>query len=104
MRWRVVAAALLAALLSLAPSARADVDDYIGRRVAAISFEADGRPVSDPRFTALVATRVGDVLTMAAVRESMTHLFSLGTFADVRVVADRRGDDVVLTFELHALR
>ena len=41
----------------------------------------------DPPLARVVETREGELLTMAAVRDTITHLFSLGRFDDVRVDA-----------------
>ncbi len=67
---REVLAAGIAALVVLAAApARADVDDYLGRRITAVAMESDGRRVTDARLTGLLQTRAGDPLRMAAVRE-----------------------------------
>ncbi len=80
------------------------MSDFVGKRIADVAVTTDGRRATDARATSLVQTRVGEPLNMAAVRESLTHLFSLGTFEDIQVVAAPRGDGVALTFDLRALR
>ena len=47
----------------------------------------ESRPTADPRSCDLLETRVGQPLSMADVRESITHLYSLGRFQDVQVDA-----------------
>ena len=86
----------------LAGSAGAAVDDYLGKTVTSVRLRIEGRESSDPALTQLIETRVGTPLTIAAVRESITHLFSLGLFEDVRVDAALTGAGVGLTFELHS--
>ena len=49
---------------------------------------------------ALIATRVGQPLSMADVRESITHLFGLGRFQDVRVDAIEAPGGVLLRYDL----
>ena len=84
MRGALAACATALLLLNAAP-ARADIDDYLGRRIASVAMESEGRRVTDARVSDLVETRVGEPLGMAAVRESITHLFSLGRYEDIRV-------------------
>ena len=56
------------------------------------------------RSLELVETRVGQPLSMAAVRESIAHLYSLGRFQDVQVEAtEAPGGGVVLRFNLMPL-
>ena len=50
--------------------------------------EQEGAPVTDPLVLGLVETRVGAPLTQTSVRESITHLMSLGRFEDVQVVQE----------------
>ncbi len=99
---RLFVTAVLAALLALgAPSpAAADVADYLGRVVASVTIRSEGRTLADPRLVSLIETAVGQPLDLHAVRESITHLFSLGTYADVRVVAALEDGRVRLVYEL----
>ena len=53
--------------------------------VTEIVVEQEGARVTDPLVLGLVETRVGTALTAAEVRESITHLMSLGRFEDVQV-------------------
>ena len=66
------------------------VAGYIGKPIVEVRLVSEGRPTDDPASLALVETRVGQPLSMPAVRESITHLFGLGRFQDVRVEATRR--------------
>jgi outer membrane protein assembly complex protein YaeT len=93
--------ALAAACLVLAASVvRADVSDYLGKTVASVSLQSEGRVVTDLRLSALVDTAVGQPLAMKAVRESVAHLFSLTQYEDVRVHAVLVAGGVALTYEL----
>src|SRR6476620_3013131 len=99
------AAACLAALLLLRPAAAcADVSDFVGKTIATVSVIDGGRTTADPRLVGLVETEAGQPLRMAAVRESLAHLFSLGEYEDVRVHAAAAGASVALTYELVPLR
>jgi outer membrane protein insertion porin family len=92
---------LVAAAVALCSgTARADVIDYLGKPVVSVSLATENQPVADPRLLAMVETIVGEPLTMAAVRESVVHLFSLGRYEDVRVRASSGGGGVVLVYEL----
>jgi outer membrane protein assembly complex protein YaeT len=83
-----------------AGAAAADVADYIGKPVASIRAEAEGAPVADPEVLQLIDTTRGRPLSMIAVRETLTHLISLGRFEDVRVVATPSPAGVALLYEL----
>ena len=102
---------VLAACLGLSPSQAAAADSPIqallNLPVTRVRFEMEGREVIDPQVADLVETRTGAPLQMAAVRETMTHLFGLGRFQDIRVHADRSGGGVALLYELvplHSVR
>jgi outer membrane protein insertion porin family len=60
----------------------------IGRQIAEIAIEQEGRPVTDPVITALVETHVGSPLDAKEVRETIAHLMSLNRFDDVQVLAE----------------
>jgi outer membrane protein assembly complex protein YaeT len=84
--------------------ARADVVEYLGRRVTTVSLALEGRPLADARVMTLLQSRVGAVLAAADVRQSIAHLYSTGRFEDIRVRAVADGDGVALTYELTPLR
>lgn len=95
----VPAAAVLLATV-LAGTGRADVGDYLGKLVGSVRLVVEGRDTTDAALTGVVETRAGAPLSMAAVRESVSHLFSLGRFEDVRVEATLRGGRVALVYDL----
>jgi outer membrane protein assembly complex protein YaeT len=73
---------------------------YIGKRIVEVRLLSEGRPIEDPAAAALIATRAGEPLSMAAVRESITHLFGLARFQDVRVDASDAPGGVLLRYDL----
>ncbi len=87
-------------MLIASGTARADVADFLGKPVALVRVEVEGRQSGDPRLLGLIETVSGSPLSMRDVRESVTHLFSLGRFEDVRVVADPMEGGVRLIYEL----
>ena len=100
--WSLRVSAIVLALCTwLRPTpAAADVADYLGKPIVSVAIQSDGHAVSDPRVIDLVQTRTGAPLSMADVRESITHLFSLGQYEDVRVNAENAGAGVALTYDL----
>ena len=77
----------LGVLIALAPAAEAAVDDYIGKPIASVRLLVEGRETTEASLVRVIETRVGQPLAMSAVRDTITHLFSLGRFDDVRVDA-----------------
>jgi outer membrane protein insertion porin family len=104
MRGRLAAACLAALLLLRPAAASADVSDFVGKTIATVSVIDGGRTTADPRLVGLVETEAGQPLRIAAVRESIAHLFSLGEYEDVRVHVAATGSSVALTYELVPLR
>jgi outer membrane protein insertion porin family len=91
---------LPSAALAQEPAAAASVD----RPVASVSIVIEGRPSTDPGLLDAVQTRVGAPLKIADVRETITHLYSLGRFDDVRVEAENASDGgVALRYVLDPL-
>lgn len=73
---------------------------YTGRPIVEVRLTTEGTPTDEPLLLNLVETRVGQPLSMAAVRESITHLFSLGRFQDVQVDASEAPGGVRLRYDL----
>lgn len=90
----------IALCLAVTGSAGADVVDYLGKPVGAVRLLVENRETADPALMKVVETVVGQPLSMAQVRESIVHLFSLGRFEDVRVDATLANTQVVLRYEL----
>ncbi|MFN7984331.1 MAG: POTRA domain-containing protein [Vicinamibacterales bacterium] len=97
---RALRALLALAFVCVASLAHADVDSFLGRPVTAVSIQSEGRTVTDARLSALIATAPGRPLSMRDVRESLTHLFSLAVYEDVRVHASESASGVALVYEL----
>ena len=91
---------LLLLLLFAPVQAVADVAEFLGKPIASIRLQIEGRPASDERLRRLIQLKEGSPLTMLLVRETVAHLFSVGEFEDVQVDATSRGDGVDLLFEL----
>ena len=95
-----IAEGLALLLIGFSQAARASVGDYLGKPVATVRLVIEGHDTTEPALTQMVETQVGRPLSMADVRESITHLFSLGRFEDVRVDAALAGNGVTLRYEL----
>ena len=95
----------LLGVLSLGtPVMGAEIDDFIGQRVVEVELVSAGRRLDDRSVLELVETELGVPLSMRQVRESLTHLFSLGRFESVRVDASPLRGGVALRFELLPLQ
>jgi outer membrane protein insertion porin family len=81
-------------------AAAAAVEDYLGKPVGSVRLLIEGRPTVDPVLTRVVETLAGRPLTMSEVRQTVTHLFSLARFEDVRVDAELENGRVALRYEL----
>jgi outer membrane protein insertion porin family len=74
---------------------------YVGENINSVAVTIEGRPTTEAALLGGIQTAVGRPLAMADVRETITHLYSLGRFADVQVEADREpAGGVALRFEL----
>ncbi|HVC18602.1 MAG TPA: POTRA domain-containing protein [Vicinamibacterales bacterium] len=102
-RIRLLPAAMVLVLMAVAP-VFADVADYLGRPVVSVRLTFEGRTDRDSRLRDLIMTPVGAPLGMADVRETVTHLMSLGQFQDVRVHAAHVGAGVALVYQLIPLQ
>ena len=80
--------------------AHAAIDDYLGKPVGSVRLLIEGRPSVDPVLTRVVETLAGRPLSMSEVRQTVTHLFSLARFEDVRVDAELEDGRVSLRYEL----
>ena len=73
---------------------------YVGRPVVAVEVTVGGTPSTDPMVADLIETRPGDPLSMATVRETISHIYSLGRYQEVTVDATASGEGVRLRFDL----
>ncbi|MCY4602294.1 MAG: BamA/TamA family outer membrane protein [Acidobacteria bacterium] len=102
--WRAVALGVLLTAAGAVPAAAAGLDDFVGKPVVDVELVSDGIALHDEAILELVETRVGEPLSMRQVRESVTHLFSLGRFENVAVDGRVGADGVVLRYSLAPLQ
>src|SRR5919201_5669016 len=95
-RFAGVAAAWALLLAFESSPLHAAVTDYLGKPVVSVRFVVEGRETTDASLTRVIETQVGRPFSMADVRESITHLISLGRFEDVRVDAAPSGGGVAV--------
>ncbi len=100
--WRTLRSVWLCSLciVCASRSAHGAVTDYLGKPVAVVRITIEGRDAADPAVTQIVETTVGQPLSMAQVRESLSHLYSLGRFEDVRVDASLDNGRVIVRYDL----
>jgi len=79
------------------------IDQFVGKTVSEVTLVSEGRVLRDPSVLELVETKIGQPLSMRKVRESLTHLFSLGLFEDVQVVAGLVESGLSLRYDLRPL-
>jgi len=72
----------------------------VGRTVASVEVQQEGRPLLDALFRSLITTEAGRPLSMEDVRDTLDHLSSVGRFDDVQVTATPEGDGVRITWML----
>ncbi|HET9362563.1 MAG TPA: POTRA domain-containing protein, partial [Vicinamibacterales bacterium] len=86
-------------ILTDAAPARAQV----GERVVEIVIEQEGQRVTEPTITRLIQTRVGEPLSIADVRETTDHLYSLRRFDDVQTSSEPVPNGIRLRYTLFPL-
>tara|TARA_B100001123_G_scaffold64702_1_gene71543 strand:+ start:16027 stop:18984 length:2958 start_codon:yes stop_codon:yes gene_type:complete len=79
------------------------IDQFVGEIVSEVTLLREGRVLQDPSVLELVETKVDQPLSMRQVRESLSHLFSLGVFEDVQVVASLGSSGLSLRYDLQPL-
>ena len=102
--WRAIALGVLLTAAGAVPASAAGLDDLVGKPVVDVELVSDGIALRDEAILELVETRVGEPLSMRQVRESVTHLFSLGRFENVAVDGRVGTDGVVLRYSLAPLQ
>lgn len=80
--------------------AQVSVAGYSGRPVASVHVLIERTPANEPLLTELIETRQGEPLSLAKVRETITHLYSLGRFQDIQVDATETAGGVDLRYNL----
>ena len=84
--------------------AQGGADTYAGRAVTEVRIFVDRQPTTEPALVDLVETKAGQPLSMAAVRESISHLVTLGRFQDVQVEAAEQNGGIALRYNLTPLQ
>ena len=84
--------------------ASAEQASHLGRTITDVRVEIAGIAATQPNVVGLIETRIGDVLGMQAVRNTIDHLIGLGRFEDVRVFAAATDQGVSLTWHLTPVR
>ncbi len=88
--------------LLCAPSAvgAADLAELLGQTVTRVQVFHAGVATDDQGILDLVETRTGQPLSLREVRESVTHLFTRGAYADVQVTALKTDGGIFLRYDL----
>lgn len=82
------------------PSAAAK---YVGQNIVQAEIYVEGQLADDPMLLGLLETAPGTPLSMASVRETIAHLYSLGRFVEASVDASAVPGGVRLRFDLTPL-
>src|SRR5215203_4421100 len=90
---------LLAACVMLTPFAAAGAQSS-PPQVVEVVIEEEGRVVVDPQIRSLIETATGRPLAIRDVRESISHLTTLGRFDDVRVMREDTSAGIRLRYVL----
>src|SRR5207237_10899060 len=72
----------------------------LSQTVGGIDVQHEGETITDPLVLSLVQTHVGMPLSIADVRETITHLVSLTRYEDVQVYEDQVSGGVRLRYIL----
>jgi outer membrane protein assembly factor BamA len=82
------------------PAPQGGASEFVGQPIVEIVLEQEGQRLNDPLLQELLATRVGQPLSIADVRDSFDHLFSLGRFDDIQPTAEAAPGGVRLRYVL----
>ena len=83
-----------------APEIADPLATYAGRPIVSVSVTLEGARTTDPAVLDLIEVKADRPLAARDVRDSITHLFSLGRFEDVRVYATPVEGGVAVRVEL----
>ena len=99
---------VLLALFAAPAAAQTGAARYVGKPVEQVQVFIENTPNTDPVLDDLVQVQAGQPLRMEAVRDSISHLYSIGRFQDVTVDAtDAPGNGVrirVTLIPLHTVQ
>ena len=98
---RFVAPWILAAVWASPASAQSIASQYAGRPVEDVRMLVENKPSTEAALLELIEVHAGEPLSIASVRETITHIYSLGRFQDVQVeAAPAPGGGVAVLFNL----
>jgi outer membrane protein insertion porin family len=97
-RWVPCLVISLLVSVALSVRARAETQQYEGKRVVELQFSPPEQPVATSDLLQAMALKRGSPLAMADVRKSIENLFATGRYQDIQVEAELRGDGVVIRF------
>jgi len=98
---RLLAFGLLTTAWAVPVRAQSPASQYVGRPIEDVRLFVENKPLTEAAILDLIEVRTGEALSIAAVRESIAHIYSLGRFEDVQVEAARAaGGGVALRFNL----
>jgi outer membrane protein assembly complex protein YaeT len=100
MRLALVASLVCGLCGAAAPVRAQSPAAYSGRTISGVHVLIERQPASEPALVDLLETRPGELLSLAEVRESITHLYSLGRFQDIQVDATDGAGGVELRYNL----
>ncbi len=92
LRGVLIVSSLASALASAAAAQEPAAASYVDLPIASVSVIIEGRQAPERALLDAIQSKQGAPLRMADVRETITHLYSLGRFEDVRVEADATAD------------
>src|SRR5688572_3485382 len=95
-----VAQPLRAAPTAHRPLPTAQIATLVGRTITATELVLEGSQEGTEEVREFVETTPGKSLSMAEVRETIAHLFSLGRYQDIHVEAFAEGTGVRLRYNL----
>jgi outer membrane protein insertion porin family len=102
---RLVIALVTALVTTAATAAQAQsVEPLIGRLVTDVAVETTEGTSVGPGVLELIETRLGEPLSLEAVRDTIDHLVGLGRYDDVRAMATRVADGVELRWVVRPIR
>ena len=76
------------------------VSRFVGKPIVATEVVVESFRTDDAMVRDLIETRAGEMLSMADVRETIAHLFSLGRYQDIQVEAFAEGNGIRVRYNL----
>lgn len=98
--WNLFRFSVFCLAMCPSPILGSEIEELIGQPVIRVELLSDGLPLPDTGARELIETKVGAPLSIREVRESITHLFSLGRFESVEVTGVVLSDGVALQYGL----